>query len=79
MASGFVGVVRVETIPAEDEEDGEDNENAKCLRVGQADDEDELEHVHETVEGALDAANHAPFLLRHVFLDELGDGQVRHP
>lgn len=52
--------------PAEaDEREGDDDEEAEGLRVGDTHHQHELEDVHQLVEGALNAADHPALTLHH--------------
>lgn len=76
---GLVRVQEVHGVPGGDEQDGNDHQDAKVLRLRGRDHHDEMEQVHQVVHGALDAIDHAPLRLTDALLQQLGHRQVEGP
>ncbi len=65
-------VIREEAAGDADKEEGEENQDAVGLDGRKADNEDELEHIHQPVEGVLDPVDDPSLHFLDVLLKQLG-------
>jgi hypothetical protein len=79
VSANLVRIEAEEEIPNDDQQKRNDDQNAKSFRMWQENYQNELQHVHESAQGALHAADHAAFSFGDVLLKQLRDCQVNHP
>jgi len=72
-------VKREQYASREDEQERENDVNAEGLDLRQSDDERELEHVHQHVDGVLHSADDSAIPLHYALLHRLRHHEVRHP